>query len=130
MGRGEARIEPTTEPIAIERPGRLRRFYAWVLREAHTIEGGVGLVVLAFTGSAIVPLLLEPPLVVLTSGIPRLWRRFALLFALGSIVGGIFTYVVGYAFIETKSTTAHYIAILLLGLAALLVYFGLLWTWR
>jgi membrane protein YqaA with SNARE-associated domain len=85
----------------VVRRGRWRRFYEWVLRESHTTAGGAGLVVLAFTGSAIVPLLLEPPLVVLTNGVPRLWRRFALLFAFGSIVGGVFTYVVGYAFIET-----------------------------
>jgi membrane protein YqaA with SNARE-associated domain len=99
--RDDEQVEPVATPPVRERPGRLRRFYDWVLREAHTVEGGVGLVVLSFTGSAIIPLLLEPPLVVLTSGIPRLWRRFALLFALGSIIGGVFTYVIGYAFIET-----------------------------
>jgi membrane protein YqaA with SNARE-associated domain len=101
MVRDEPCSQPAEVPVERARPGRLRRFYEWVLREAHTVEGGAGLVVLAFTGSAIVPLLLEPPLVVLTSGVPRLWRRFALLFALGSIIGGVFTYVIGYAFIET-----------------------------
>jgi membrane protein YqaA with SNARE-associated domain len=97
--RDEARGDDA--PALGARAGRLRRFYEWVLREAHTIEGGAGLIALSFTGSAIIPLLLEPPLVVLTSGVPRLWRRFALLFAFGSIVGGVFTYVIGYAFIET-----------------------------
>jgi membrane protein YqaA with SNARE-associated domain len=99
MVRDEAPAGPAA-PSAVRR-GRLRRFYDWVLREAHTAAGAVGLVVLAFTGSAIIPLLLEPPLVVLTNGVPRLWRRFALLFAFGSIVGGVFTYVIGYAFVET-----------------------------
>jgi membrane protein YqaA with SNARE-associated domain len=220
MVRDEAPSELVPTPVENRRPGRLQRFYRWVLDEAHTTRGSFGLVALAFTGSAIIPLLLEPPLVVLTSGLPRLWRRFALLFALGSIVGGVFTYVVGYAFIETigqvvirawaaegmwshfleiarsrwgfamvaaisigpgpykiitmaagaasmpfpaflailvvgrcarflavswltkvfgprfshwigaRSNTAHWIAIGLLGLAALLVYFAIWWAWR
>jgi len=101
MVRDESASDVAPASESVSNVGRVRRYYARILDEAHTTRGSVGLVALAFTGSAIIPLLLEPPLVVLTSGLPRLWRRFALLFALGSIVGGVFTYIVGYAFIET-----------------------------
>lgn len=83
----------------------LRRFVAWVLHEAETPAGGAGLVALSFTGSALIPIFLEPPLILLTTGLPYLWRRFALLFAAGSILGGIATYIVGYAFVETLGSS-------------------------
>jgi membrane protein YqaA with SNARE-associated domain len=107
METTEVDIEPDREaaPPGNAAGGRFRRLYAWIVREAETPAGAAGMVGLSFVGSGIVPFLLEPPLIVLTTGLPRLWRRFALLFSLGSILGGVLTYVIGYAFIETIGQT-------------------------
>lgn len=81
---------------------RLRiRVGTWILREAATLPGALAMVGLAFVGSAFVPVALEPFLIVLTTNLPHLWRRFALCFATGSILGGVTTYVIGYLFFAT-----------------------------
>ena len=81
---------------------RLRiRVGTWILREAATLPGAVAIVLLSFFGSAFVPIMLEPFLIVLTTNLPSLWRRFAFCFALGSVLGGVATYVIGRLFIET-----------------------------
>jgi len=82
--------------------GRFRRLWGrtalWILREAASIHGAAGIVGVSFLGSAFVPIALEPFLIVLVTNLPNLWRRFAFCFAAGSVLGGIFTYTVGYLF--------------------------------
>lgn len=73
----------------------------WILREASSPQGAVGIVGLAFAASAFVPIALEPFLIVLVTNLPALWRRFAICFATGSVLGGVFTYIVGYLFFPT-----------------------------
>ena len=73
----------------------------WILREASTLPGALAMVAFAFLGSAFVPIALEPFLIILTTNLPHLWRRFALCFAVGSILGGVATYVIGYLFFST-----------------------------
>lgn len=77
------------------------RVGVWILREASSPHGAAGIVGLAFLGSAFVPIALEPFLIVLVTNLPDLWRRFAFCFAAGSVLGGVFTYVVGYMFFPT-----------------------------
>ena len=67
----------------------------WILREASSPHGAAGIVGLAFLGSAFVPIALEPFLIVLVTNLPSLWRRFAICFAAGSGLGGVFTYTAG-----------------------------------
>ncbi len=73
----------------------------WILREASSPHGAVGIVALAFGGSAFIPIALEPFLIGLVTNLPSLWRRFAFCFAAGSVLGGVFTYTVGYLFFPT-----------------------------
>lgn len=73
----------------------------WILREASSPHGAAGIVALAFGGSAFIPIALEPFLIVLVTNLPTLWRRFAFCFAAGSVLGGVFTYTVGYLFFPT-----------------------------
>ncbi len=81
---------------------RLRiRVGVWILKEAATLPGAIGIATLSFLGSAFVPIMLEPFLIVLTTNLPHLWRRFAFCFALGSVLGGVATYVIGYLFVAT-----------------------------
>jgi membrane protein YqaA with SNARE-associated domain len=94
---------PTRPPAERERwTRRLRvRVGVWVLKEAATLPGAAAMVGLSFLGSAFVPIMLEPFQIVLTTNLPALWRRFALCFAVGSILGGVATYVIGYLFVST-----------------------------
>jgi membrane protein YqaA with SNARE-associated domain len=81
---------------------RLRiRVGVWILRESATLHGAAAIVLLSFLGSAFVPIMLEPFLIILTTNLPALWRRFALCFAVGSVLGGVATYVIGWLFIES-----------------------------
>lgn len=81
---------------------RLRiRVAVWVLQEAATLPGALAILLLSFLGSAFVPIMLEPFLILLTTNLPRLWRRFAFCFAVGSILGGVVTYVIGSLFVST-----------------------------
>jgi membrane protein YqaA with SNARE-associated domain len=94
---------PAVEPPRAEsRLRRLRiRVGVWILGEASTLPGAAAIVLLSFLGSAFVPIMLEPFLVVLTTNLPKLWRRFALCFAVGSVLGGVATYVIGLLFVAT-----------------------------
>lgn len=94
----------SSEPDRAERPERWTRRArsragAWLLAESATVPGAAAFVLLSFLGSAFVPIMLEPFLIVLTTNLPNLWRRFALCFAVGSILGGVATYVIGYLFV-------------------------------
>lgn len=108
-GKVDARLEASAEstPKGVDHTSerwtrRLRiRVGTWILREAATFPGAVALVALSFVGSAFVPIMLEPFLIVLTTNLPRLWRRFAFCFTFGSILGGVATYLIGLLFIST-----------------------------
>lgn len=80
----------------------------WILREAATVPGAIAMTGLAFLGSAFVPIALEPFLIILTTNLPHLWRRFALCFATGSILGGVATYVIGYLFSNVGLAIVHF----------------------
>jgi len=73
----------------------------WILTESATAAGAAGIVVLAFAASAIVPIALEPFLIILTTNLPHLWRRFALCFSAGSVLGAVAVYFVGTFFLST-----------------------------
>jgi membrane protein YqaA with SNARE-associated domain len=97
----EAREERRSSSMSRRMRATRIRVAAWVLKEAATWPGAVGMIGLSFLGSAFVPLALEPFVIVLTTNLPRFWRRFALCFAIGSILGGVATYIVGYLFFTT-----------------------------
>lgn len=75
----------------------LRRLYVWVLHWAHTAYAVPALFVLAFTESSFFPI---PPDVLLLSlglAVPARALRYAGICTLGSVVGGVFGYGIGYA---------------------------------
>jgi len=94
--------QPSPEaPPAKERWSRRVRIRVgvWILNEAATLPGALAIIAVSFLGSALVPIALEPFLIVLTTNLPNLWRRFALCFSVGSILGGLSSYVIGFLFV-------------------------------
>ena len=77
------------------------RIAAWTLAESASPAGAAGIVGLAFLASALLPIALEPFLIVLTTNLPHLWRRFAACFAAGSVLGAVAIYAVGTFFLTT-----------------------------
>ncbi|MBI4147682.1 DedA family protein [Candidatus Woesearchaeota archaeon] len=80
--------------------GQLRRLYDWVVSWGHTRYGTWALFVLAFVESSFFPI---PPDVLIiclcmSNNNKAFW--FAAVSTVGSVLGGLFGYVIGYAFYE------------------------------
>lgn len=74
----------------------MRRLYDWVLHWAHTPYGTPALFLLAFTESSIFPVPPDVLLIALAVSLPARAFRYAFVCSVGSILGGIFGYGIGY----------------------------------
>ncbi len=74
----------------------LRRLYDWVLHWAQTPYGAPALFLLAFAESSFFPLPPDILLLALCLSLPARSYRFALLTTIGSVVGGMGGYLIGY----------------------------------
>ncbi|WP_305041603.1 YqaA family protein [Geoalkalibacter sp.] len=74
----------------------LRRLYDWVLSWAGTPYGGVALFLLAFAESSVFPVPPDVLLIALALSVPTRAFRFALIAACGSVLGGLFGYLLGF----------------------------------
>lgn len=74
----------------------MRKLYDWVLSWAQTPYGGMALFVLAFAESSFFPVPPDVLLIALALSIPARAFRFAAIAAVGSVLGGLFGYLVGY----------------------------------
>jgi membrane protein YqaA with SNARE-associated domain len=87
-------------PQTARRVGWVRRLYDWVLSWAESRYGGLALVILAFVEASF---FLIPPdvlLIALAVGKPKRSLNFAALCTAGSVMGGIFGYLIGYQLYE------------------------------
>lgn len=80
--------------------GKLRRLYDWVQHFAETPYGSWALFLLAFAESSFFPVPPDILLIALAVSIPSKALRYALICSVGSVLGGIFGYVIGYQFME------------------------------
>jgi membrane protein YqaA with SNARE-associated domain len=80
------------------RRGVMRRTYDWVLGWAESPYATLALFVLAFAESSIFPIPPDVLLLALCLGSPRKSLKYALVCSLGSVLGGIAGYYIGYAF--------------------------------
>ncbi len=88
----------------------LRRLYDWVLRWAETKYGTPALFVLAFAESSFFPIPPDVLLMALALSIPKKAFRYAAVCTVGSVLGGVLGYYLGYAFWEmAKGILFHYI---------------------
>lgn len=78
----------------------IRRLYDWVLHWAHTSYGAWALFVLAFTESSFFPIPPDVLLIALAISIPVKAFRFAFICSIGSVIGGLFGYLIGYQLID------------------------------
>lgn len=74
----------------------LRSLYDWVLSWADSPYGGLALFLLAFAESSFFPVPPDVLLIALCMGAPRRWWRFALICSVGSVLGGMFGYFIGF----------------------------------
>jgi membrane protein YqaA with SNARE-associated domain len=88
-------IEPiTAEPPRSRNP--LRRLYDWMLSWADRKSGPAALGVLSFAESSFFPIPPDPLLLALCLGRPRKALLFGAICTLGSVLGGMFGYALGW----------------------------------
>ncbi|GBC78655.1 hypothetical protein HRbin08_02151 [bacterium HR08] len=79
----------------------LRRLYDWTLRLAETPQAVLALFAIAFVESSFFPIPPDALLIAMVVATPRRFARYAAVCTLGSVLGGMFGYLIGYAFMET-----------------------------
>lgn len=78
-----------------------RRLYDWVLHWADTPHGAVALFILSFAESSFFPVPPDVLLIALVLGARRRWAWLACICTVGSVVGGIAGYGIGYGLMES-----------------------------
>lgn len=76
----------------------LRRLYDWILHWAETPYGTWALFLLAFAESSFFPIPPDILLIALAISIPRKALKYALICSVGSVLGGVFGYLIGWQF--------------------------------
>ncbi len=79
----------------------LHRLYAWTLHWAETPQAVLALFAIAFAESSFFPIPPDALLIAMVVATPRRFARYAAVCTLGSVLGGMFGYLIGYAFMET-----------------------------
>jgi membrane protein YqaA with SNARE-associated domain len=74
----------------------VRRLYNWVLHWANTPYGAPALFLLAFVESSFFPIPPDVLLIALAVSIPLKSFKFATICTAGSVIGGLFGYLIGY----------------------------------
>lgn len=83
-------------PITARRPHWLRRLYDWTVAWAHRPGGTWALFGIAFVESSVFPVPPDVLLLALSVGAPRRALWFAAVCAVGSVLGGMLGYAIGY----------------------------------
>ncbi|MDD5723990.1 MAG: DedA family protein [Syntrophales bacterium] len=78
----------------------LRRLYDWVLNWAETPYGSWALFLLAMAESSFFPIPPDVLLIALAISIPARSFRYALICSVGSLLGGVIGYMIGYQFMD------------------------------
>ncbi|MBN2538493.1 MAG: DedA family protein [Deltaproteobacteria bacterium] len=78
----------------------LRKLYDWVLHWAETPYGSWALFLLAFAESSFFPVPPDVLLIALAISIPAKAFRYALICSVGSVLGGVAGYVIGFQFMD------------------------------
>ncbi|MBN1755137.1 DedA family protein [bacterium] len=79
----------------------IKRLYHWVLHWADTPYGALALFIVAFSESSFFPVPPDILLIALALSKPKKAYMYALICTIGSVLGGILGYFIGYAFMET-----------------------------
>ena len=87
----------TPLPAGAARPHVIRRLYNWTVGWADRPGGQRALFGIAFVESSFFPVPPDVLLIALCVGAPKKSFRFAAICAAGSVLGGMFGYLIGYA---------------------------------
>jgi len=80
--------------------GKIKRLYDWTLSWAETKYGTLALFVLAFAESSFFPVPPDVLLIALCVSMHKKAFKFAAICTAGSVIGGLFGYLIGYGFYE------------------------------
>lgn len=89
------------------KPSPIRRLYNWVMSFADSRYGPLALFILAFAESSFFPLPPDPLLLALCLAQRKRALYFGLLTTLGSVLGGLFGYWIGYQLWGALETTFY-----------------------
>ncbi len=78
----------------------LRKLYDWTLHWASTRHAVPALFLLAFVESSVFPIPPDVLLIAMVVAVPLAWARFALVCSVGSVLGGMFGYLIGLKFMD------------------------------
>ena len=78
----------------------IRKLYDWVLHWAATPYAMPALFIIAFVESSFFPIPPDVLLIAMVVAVPAGWLRFALICSVGSVLGGMFGYLIGYQFMD------------------------------
>ena len=82
----------------------MKKLYNWVLSWAHSPYGVLALFILAFCESSFFPIPPDVLLIALCVSIPKRSFSFALICSIGSVMGGLLGYYIGFAFMSSVGT--------------------------
>lgn len=86
---------------SVKNPNLVRKIYDWVLHWADTPYGLWALLGIAFIESSFFPIPPDVLLIALVVAAPTKWKRVAFICTAGSVLGGLFGYLIGYLGWET-----------------------------
>lgn len=78
----------------------LEKLRLWTLKWAGSKHSAVALFVLAFAEASFFPIPPDVLLIGILAISPKRWLRFAVICSLGSVLGGMFGYLIGWGFYE------------------------------
>ncbi len=78
-----------------------RKLYNWVLNWSEKPSAITALFIIAFAESSFFPVPPDVLLIALSAIKPKLSYRFALITTVGSVIGGLFGYLIGKVFFDT-----------------------------
>lgn len=90
----------TTEAV-LPKPNIIRRLYAWTVSWADHPAGTWALFLIAFAESSFFPIPPDILLIALCFGAREKWLKYALVCTIGSVLGGIAGWGIGYGLRET-----------------------------
>tara|TARA_B100001245_G_scaffold16253_1_gene10779 strand:+ start:3516 stop:4190 length:675 start_codon:yes stop_codon:yes gene_type:complete len=79
----------------------MRNSYNWVISWAERKQAEKALAGLSFAESSFFPIPPDPLLIAMVTARPHKWLRLALITTIGSVIGGIFGYIIGAGLQET-----------------------------
>ena len=94
-------VQQQETPSQTKKPSAVRRLYDWVVGWADSPYGLIALFLIALVESSVFPIPPDVLLLALAFGAPRKAFRFAIVCALGSVVGALVGYAIGVFFFDT-----------------------------